>query len=450
MQHKNSPNQPPNQGEPIKARLDQILNMAHPLFKLANSINWSVFEQEFGLEYGEGIGRPALSTRLVVGLHYLKYLYEVSDESVVERFIENPYWQYFCGFEYFEHALPCHPTSLVKWRKRVGVERMEKLLKETVDVARREGMLRRREIERVNVDTTVQEKAIAFPTDARLYHKARRALVRLAKRLGISLRQSYERLSKKALRNQGRYAHAGQSRRARRETRRLRTYLGRVIRDIKRKSKWANEELSKLLEIGERIYNQKKADKGKIYSVHAAEEVECISKGKVHKRYEFGCKVRAVTTSKWGWVVGIDAEHGNPYDGHMLGAAIRQVEAVTGVRPKQACVDRGFKGEENYPKGVEVYVSGRRGLSRRLKAMLRRRSGIEAVIGHMKQDHGMERNHLLGKAGDRINAMLSGCGFNLRKLLRAFTALSGKVKSRRRRLDGENGDPTVLLNPLAA
>jgi len=100
MQHKNSPNQPPNQGEPIKARLDQILNMAHPLFKLANSINWSVFEQEFGLEYGEGIGRPALSTRLVVGLHYLKYLYEVSDESVVERFIENPYWQYFCGFEF--------------------------------------------------------------------------------------------------------------------------------------------------------------------------------------------------------------------------------------------------------------------------------------------------------------------------------------------------------------
>jgi IS5 family transposase len=411
-----------------KARLDQILNTAHALFKLANSINWSVFEQEFGpLLYAEEVGRPALSIRLVVGLHYLKHLYEVSDESVVERFLENPYWQYFCGLEYFEHEMPCHPTSLVKWRNRVGAERIEKLLKETVEVARREQVLKRSEVERVNIDTTVQEKAIAFPTDARLYYKARRALVRAAKALGIILRQSYERLSKRALERQGRYAHAGHSRQARGERRRLRVYLGRVIRDIKRKCENPNQELVGLLEIAERILNQKKEDKGKIYSVHA-QEVECISKGKAHKRYEFGCKVRVATTSKRGWVVGIDAEHGNPYDGHMLEPAIRQVEQLTGVRPKQAFVDRGFKGTEKTVEGIEVYIWGRRGLSRTLKAMLKRRSGIEPIIGHMKHDHGMERNHLLGKAGDRINAMLSGCGFNLRKLVRTFSSVvSGRV-----------------------
>lgn len=427
MQHKDSPNQLHDRSEPIKARLNQILNTAHPLFKLANSINWYVFEQEFGTLYTEDIGRPGLSIRLMVGLHYLKHLYEVSDESVVERFLENPYWQYFCGFEYFQHDVPCHPTSLVKWRKRVGAQRIEKLLKETVDTAKREQVLKRGEIDRVNVDTTVQEKAIAFPTDARLYHKARRALVRLARALGIGLRQSYERLSKQALCRQGRYAHARQNRRARRETRRLRTYLGRVMRDINRKCEEPNQELRHLLYIAQRIFNQKREDKDKVYSVHA-QEVECISKGKARQRYEFGCKVRVVTTSKGGWVVGIDAEHGNPYDGHMLKPAIRQVEELTGVKPKQAFVDRGFKGTVNYPEGVEVYVSGRRGLSRALKAMLRRRSGIEPIIGHMKQDHGMERNHLLGKAGDRINAILSGCGFNLRKLVRAFSfVLSDRV-----------------------
>lgn len=408
---------PPQQPQRIK--LGKLLNPNHSLVQLAHVIDWSVFEEQFEPLYAQGIGRPGLSTRLLVGLHYLKHLYDVSDETVVYEFVENPYWQYFCGLGYFEHELPCHPTSLVKWRKRVGPAGVERLLQETLDAARRSKALSSKEIQRVNVDTTVQEKAIAFPTDARLYHKARRALVRAAKGAGLQLRQSYVRLSKRTLAQQSRYAHAKQWKRAAKQTKKLRTYLGRVVRDIQRKCPQPDETLQNLLEIAGRIYAQQRRDKGKIYSVHAP-EVQCIAKGKAHQRYEFGCKVRVVSTSKNNWVVGIDAEVGNPYDGHTLKPALKQTQRLTGIKPKEAFVDKGFRGKQHHPREVAVYLSGRRRLSRTLKALLRRRSAIEPIISHLKHDHRMERNFLLGTDGDRINAMLTGCGFNLRKLLRAF------------------------------
>lgn len=202
------------------------LSHDHPLYRLADAIDWSRFEAELGALYAEDVGRPGLPTRLMVGLHYLKYLFDESDETMVEKWVENPYWQFFCGRTYFEHELPCHPTSLVRWRRRIGAAGVEKLLTETLSTAKREQALRDSEIKRVNVDTTVQEKAVAFPTDARLYHKARRALVRAAKVAGIQLRQTYVRLCKQALARQGRYAHARQMKRARRETKRLRQYAG--------------------------------------------------------------------------------------------------------------------------------------------------------------------------------------------------------------------------------
>lgn len=399
--------------------LSLIVSHEHPLYRLAEAIDWTRFESEFGSLYAEVVGRPGLPTRLMVGLHYLKYLFDESDESVTAKFIENPYWQFFCGGLYFEHELPCHPTSLVKWRRRIGADGMEKLLTETLSTAKREQALKESEIKRVNVDTTVQEKAIAFPTDARLYHKARRALVRAAGSAGINLRQSYARLSKHALARQGRYAQARQMKRARRETKRLRLYLGRVIRDIKRKCAKPGAALKLLLERAQRILQQQRHDRKKLYSVHAP-EVECIAKGKAHKPYEFGCKVAVVTTSQTNWVVAIDAVHENPYDGATLSPAIKQVERITEVRPVEAFVDRGYKGAAHHPADVSVYVSGRKRLTRTLKTLLRRRSAIEPVIGHLKHEHKMERNHLLGKDGDRINAMLTGCGFNLRKLWRFF------------------------------
>jgi IS5 family transposase len=395
--------------------------MQHPLYQLAEAIDWTRFEQEFGPLYAEGVGRPGLPTRLLVGLHYLKYLFDESDEAVVEKFVENPYWQYFCGCEYFEHELPCHPTSLVRWRQRIGAKGMEKLLTETLSTAKRERALTESEIKRVHVDTTVQEKAIAFPTDARLYHKARRALVRAAQAAGINLRQTYARLGKQALARQGRYAQAKQMKRARRETKRLRQYLGRVLRDIRRKCPQPGPMLKLLLERAQRIFAQRRSDTGKLYSMHAP-EVECIAKGKAHKPYEFGCKVAVVTTAQTNWVVGIEAVHENPYDGRTLAPALEQVERTTAIRPAVAFVDRGFKGTAHHPADVAVYLSGRKRLTRTLKTLLRRRSAIEPVIGHLKQDHKMERNHLLGKEGDCINAVLTGCGFNLRKLWRFFKA----------------------------
>jgi hypothetical protein len=131
-----------------------------------------------------------LPIRLLVGLHFMKHVFGESGESMVERFVENPYWQYFCGFEYFQHTFPLDPTSLVRWRKRIKPEGMEKLLQETIATAQRGDLLRKSDVARVNADTTVQEKAIAFPTDARLYQKMRRALVTAARREGIELRQS--------------------------------------------------------------------------------------------------------------------------------------------------------------------------------------------------------------------------------------------------------------------
>ena len=414
-----------DQEDLFRSRLSSILDHAHPLYVLAEAIDWETLEREFGAFYVENVGRPGLATRLMAGLHYLKHLCDQSDESVVEGFIENPYWQYFCGMEFFVHELPCDPTSLVKWRHRIGAEGMEKLLGETIEAAKREGALKPSEIKRVNVDTTVQEKAIAFPTDARLYHKARRTLVREARRERIRLRQSYSRVGKRALQKQGRYAHANQGQRARRETRRLKVYLGRVIRDIRRKAEASGIELSEALEQylerANRIFQQKREDKNKVYSMHAP-EVECISKGKAHKKYEFGCKVSVVTTSKNNWVVGVDAVHGNPYDGHTLKAAHAQVWKITGIKPEDIFVDKGYKGSAHHPEGANVYISGRR-LKGTLRKLLRRRSAIEPVIGHLKQDHRMGRNYLMGTEGDRINAMLTGCGFNLRKLLRVFFCL---------------------------
>ncbi len=180
----------------------------------------------------------------------------------------------------------------------------------------------------------------------------------------------------------------------------------------------ANEQLQEYLERATRIYRQQRADQHKLYSMQAP-EVECIAKGKEHKKYEFGCKVSVVTTSKRSWVVGIAALHGNPYDGHTLKAAHAQVAKLTGVKPEEIFVDKGYRGTQHHPENVAVYLSGRK-LSGTLKRLLRRRSAIEPVIGHLKQDHRMTRNFLHGADGDCINALLVGCGFNLRKLTRVF------------------------------
>jgi IS5 family transposase len=411
------PKPPDNAADLFRSQLSQVINQEHRLCRLSRQIDWDVFEQEYGALYATGPGRPGLPTRLMVGLHYLKYLYNESDESVVERWLENPYWQYFCGYEYLQHTLPLHPTSLVKWRQRIGADKLELLLKETVAVAQRSGALKARSLTRVNVDTTVQEKAVAFPTDARLHHKMRVTLVRAAKQRNIPLRQSYHRVGKRALIWQGRYASARQGKRAAKQGRKLKTYLGRVVRDIRRQCPQPDETLHTLLNRAEHLLAQQTKDKNKIYSVHAP-EVECIAKGKAHKRYEFGCKASIATTSADNWIVGAMNLPGRPYDGHTLTDALRQVEQLTGRIPAATFVDQGYRGHK-HPGDTVVHVVGRfpKTATRSFKRWLKRRAAIEPCIGHLKSDHRMHRNHLKGTQGDAINVVLAAAGYNLAKLL---------------------------------
>jgi len=411
------------QTELFKILLTKIINTKHPLCILGAKIKWSEFDAAFGPLYSDGKGRPAKPTRLMVGLHYLKHTYNLSDEEVVSQWLENPYWQYFCGNEYFEHGFPIDASSMTRWRKRVSEAGMEKLLEETINTGLDIGALKKVSINKLNVDTTVQEKAVGFPTDAKLYHRMREKLVDLSKEYGVKLRQSYKYKSKFSYYMRSRYASCRQMKRASRELKRLKNYLGRVVRDIDRKAA-GSERLkgvfSEPLALAQRILSQRRQDKDKIYSIHAP-EVECISKGKAHKKYEFGCKVSVVATSRECFIVGMKAYHGNPYDGHTLNDAVLQTEHITGLKAKEIYVDRGYRGH-NYEGEAVVHVAGRgtRKLRASIRKWIKRRSAIEAVIGHAKTDGRLGRNFLKGREGDNINAILSGCGYNMRKLLKVL------------------------------
>src|SRR5512136_633962 len=219
----------------FRSRLDQIIATSHPLVRLAKAINWRFLEEKFGAVYTDGAGRPPLPTRLMAGLAILKHTYNLSDEAVAALWVENPYYQYGCGEEFFQHELPLDRSSMTNWRNRMGEERLQALLQESLAVATRTGAMKPSDLARVVIDTTVQPKNITFPTDAKLVHKAREKLVKLAKRLGVVLRQSYERVGKIELIRHQRYAHARQFKRAKKALRKLETYLGRVIRDVTRK-----------------------------------------------------------------------------------------------------------------------------------------------------------------------------------------------------------------------
>ncbi len=411
------PKQPNNHPDLFRSQLPQIINLSHPLCRLADKINWERLSNKIDSLYTEGVGQPPLPTRLMVGLNYLKYTFDESDESVVERWVENPYWQYFCGYEYLQHDLPCDPTSLTRWRNRMG-DKLDALLEETILVAQENKALKRTAVKHVNVDTTVQEKAITFPTDAKLYQKMRVKLVREAQQQGIKLRQSYLFVGKKAFIMQGRYSSARQMKRAAKQTRKLKTYLGRVVRDIKRKTD--PEEMNALLQLAERLLKQQRNDSNKLYSIHEP-EVKCIAKGKVHKPYEFGQKASFVTTSTGNWIVGAQSLTGNPYDGHTLSHALKQVEELTQVVPEFAYVDQGYRGHGIKEK-TKIHIVGRipKRATRSVRRWMKRRASIEPSIGHLKSDYRLSRNYLKGEAGDRANVVLSASAYNLAKLLKWF------------------------------
>jgi IS5 family transposase len=408
--------------ELFQSHFDQLLNPTHELVQLAQKIDWGRFEAAFTGGYSPDLGAPAKATRLMVGLQYLKYTFDESDESVVERWVENPYWQYFCGYTHLQHKCPIHPTSMTRWRKRVGADRLEELLQETIALAKREGQVSQRDLERVNVDTTVQEKNITYPTDSKLMYRSIQKLVKAAQSRSIKLRQSYLRVGKIAAVKVSRYAHARQFKRMQRSLRKLRTYVGRLIRDIRRKASSPDEALATLLARADRVRQQQPHDTHKLYSLHEP-EVQCISKGKAHKRYEFGQKVAVASTNRGNWMVAARMLPDNPYDGHTLAETLTTVESVTGVSVTDAYVDKGYRGH-GYSGATNIHLAGAAytSRSRSERRRRRRRSASEPKIGHLKSDHRMDRCFLAGLAGDAINAVLAAAGSNLRKLLRRLAA----------------------------
>ncbi|WP_210527311.1 IS5 family transposase [Rubellimicrobium arenae] len=421
---------PPEQDDLLRPRLVDLIDMRHELVKLAALIDWEFFEREWAGFFPSTTGRPATSPRLVAGLLYLQHAFRLSDEAVVARWVENPYYQHFTGEVFFQHHPPIDPTSLTRWRKRIGEEGVEWLLTKTIEAGRASGAVAERSLEQVAVDTTVMEKAIAHPTDSRLLERARAQLVDLAREARIELRQSYARLAPRLAVQIGRYAHAKQFKRMRKALRKLKGYTGRVLRDLRRQldeipaGPLRERVLDKLVLVS-RLLNQGAKSTGKIYALHEP-EVDCISKGKARVRYEFGCKVSVATTLAEGFVVGMRSLPGNLYDGHTLTEALEQVEILTDQRPRLAVVDRGYRGHS--VEGTQVLISGSRGgLTPTLAKALRRRSSIEPEIGHMKTDGRLARCGLKGTLGDALFAVLCGCGHNLRKILAHLRAWLAQI-----------------------
>jgi transposase, IS5 family len=414
----------------LRPALEAIIDLGHPLVRLAREIDWQFLDGRFASVCAPGAGQPPLPTRLVAGLFILKHMHDLSDEVLCARWLENPYYQFFCGELSFCHKLPFDRSSMTHWRQRLGEEQLVALIQESLSVAHKTGALATRDLERVVVDTTVQPKAIAHPTDARLCHRALEKLIDLAQRHDVPLRQSYRRVAKRAAIMIGRYSHAHQFKRARRELKFLRTRLGRVIRDIRRKiagDAALTERFADLLALAQRVRFQDHRQRGpKVYALHAP-EVECIGKGKARAPYEFGCKVSIATPAtkpKGGqFVLHAQALHGNPFDGHTLGPVIADLEKLTGVETRRIHVDKGYRGH-NHKEKFRVWITGQaRRATRPIRREMKRRAAVEPVIGHTKAEHRMGRNYLKGREGDRINAVLAAAGYNFSLLLRWLARL---------------------------
>lgn len=416
----------PASGDLFQQVLTELINLEHPLVKLAALIDWEVFQTQWAGFFPSRTGRPATPPRLIAGLLYLQHTFALSDEALIWSWVENPYWQHFCGETHFQHEPPIAPSSLTRWRKRIGEAGVERLLSQSIDVARRGKVVKEKSFDKVIVDTTVMEKAIAFPTDSQLLEKGRQHLVRLAASLDIALRQNYNREAPRLAALVARYAHAKQYRRMSAVLKTQRTILGRVWRDMQRKLSGDQvnmDAVKTILAKVQRLLGQQRTDKNKLYSLHAP-EVECIAKGKVRQPYEFGVKVSIATTHKEGLVVGIKSMPGNPYDGHTLPSAVAQIHALTHRTPKAVFVDRGYRGVE--VPNVTIWRSGqKRGVTPSIKKAIYRRSTIEPAIGHMKNDGRLRRNWLKGALGDALHAMLCGAGHNLRMILRAIRLFYG-------------------------
>lgn len=398
--------------------LEEQLNHKYPLFIIANQIDWKKFEKSFAKYYSETMGRPAKPIRLMVGLLIIKHLKNLSDENVVNEFQENAYYQYLCGEKVFVNHPPCDASELVHFRNRIGEEGLKLIFLESVRINGKDSNEKQ-----VIVDTTVQEKNITFPTDDKLHKKVISKCISISEKEGLELRQSYKRTIKK-LSYQQRFRHSKKQQKiARKADRKIKTIAGRLVRELERKLPAERlGEYSTLMELFKKILSQKRNDKHKVYSLHEP-AVECISKGKKHKKYEFGNKVSIMLTKNTGVIVGALSLEKNDYDGHTLEPAINQYREFYDKQPEKAIVDLGYRGIKQIGT-TEVISPQRKGNNQAERKMLRqshrRRSSIEANISHLKNNHRLDRNYYRHIKGDVANLLLSASAYNFRRAMRKW------------------------------
>ena len=398
--------------------IDQ-LNPKHPLLQLAKRIPWDYFETEFAPLYAH-TGRPAKPIRLMVGLCILKHLENLSDERAVQMWVQNPYYQCFCGEVEFQWKLPCDPSDLIYFRQRVGTAGIEKIFAASIvihgDNAKEDEAC---------IDTTVQEKATTFPTDAKLYRKIIVHCLKIACANSIQLRRTYAKEIKQR-KLECRFAgHPKNLAKARKAVKRLKTIAGCLVREIERKLPAAvlaskHEQFVQF----HRGLQQKRGDKQKLYSLHEP-HIYCMSKGKEHKKYEFGTKVSIATTRDSKIIVGALAFDSNQYDGHTLPEVLLQIKRLMKSEPAVALCDRGYKGKRKINNTQILRPSSKtkdtnKKTQELMRKRFRKRAGIEPVIGHLKSDHRLNRNYLKGFAGDQMNVLLAAAAFNFKKWMRLF------------------------------
>lgn len=399
------------------------LDPRQPLKQLAEKLPWAEFEQAFGRYYSAD-GRPAKPVRLMVGLLLLKQMFNQGDETVVAAWVQNPYWQYFCGMQEFQWQVPCDPSDLVYFRQRIGEAGVQRILQASAQLhgpAAQEA--------EVVVDTTVQEKNITHPTDTKLTHKIIRRCWQLADRNGVKLRRRYRKAVRAGVMAQRWRRDLKKRKAAHRALRKMKVIAGRLIRELERKlPAVVREEQRENFALYRRVLRQQLSDRNKIYSLHEP-QVYCLSKGKEHKKYEFGSKASVVMTKSAGVIVGAVAHAENLYDGDALRPALQQTKTITGQQPVKAIVDRGYRGRKEVD-GTEVLLPGKpkpgqsKSVSARLRARFRRRAAIEPVISHLKHQYRLARCFLKGFAGDQVNLLLAAVAWNLRKWLRAAALFS--------------------------
>lgn len=394
------------------------LDPRQPLRQLADQFPWTAFEQAFGKYYSPA-GRPAKPVRLMVGLLLLKQLFNQGDETVTAAWVQNPYWQYFCGMNEFQWQVPCDPSDLVYFRQRIGEAGVQRILPVTTQLHGKAAQEKE-----VVVDTTVQEKNITHPTDTKLMHKIIRRCWKLADQNGVKLRRRYRKAVRQGVMAQRWRRDPRKRKAAHRALKKMKVIAGRLIRELERKLPTeVREEQWEHFALYRRVLRQQHSDRNKIYSLHEP-QVYCLAKGKEHKGYEFGSKASVVMTKTAGVIVGAVAHEENLYDGDALRPALEQTKSITGQQPAKAIVDRGYRGRKEVD-GTEVLLPGKpkpgqsKSVSAKMRACFRRRAAIEPVISHLKHQYRLARCFLKGLVGDQVNLLLAAAAWNLKKWLRA-------------------------------